>query len=176
MKKFVGAILVSLMLAPVASAGQRLSVEGGMTVPLFAYDKEEEGKPYGTKGSYGMANYAYSGLCSFLPDMSLGGSFITWSGPYTDNTLVGGFIGYEFASEKGPFIRASIGPYYGKRTIRTATHWSFGSNLAIGSRFADDYELFASFWHFSNGSDLNLGNLPNNGEEFLGVGVSVLFD
>lgn len=111
-----------------------------------------------------------------IDGLEVGMNAVRWSGPYTDNTLGGANIGYRLANDKGYFVRASIGPYYGDTTVRTSSHWTFGFNAVVGMFFNDGKnELYMGGWHFSNGSSFGIGNKPNMGEEFLNCGVSFLF-
>ncbi len=151
----------------------RLSAEGGTTVNIFT--SEHHNAPYGAEGRDGVVSLTGIGWAE-VEGLEIGISGVSWSGPYTDNTLVGANVGYRLVNNKGYFVRASIGPYYGDETVRTSTRWTFGIHGAVGMPFNKGRnELYIGYWHFSNGSDLGLGQEPNMGEEFLNCGVSFLF-
>ena len=151
----------------------RLSVEGGTTVDFFA--SQHHNTPYGVKGRDGVVSLAATDVAA-IEGFEMGISAVRWSGPYTENTLVGADVGYRLANDHGYFGRVSIGPYYGDETVRTSSHWTFGIKTAVGLTFnGGKNEFYAGFRHFSNGSSLGIGEKPNMVEEFLNCGVSCLF-
>ncbi|MEN8256263.1 MAG: hypothetical protein ABFS09_00180 [Thermodesulfobacteriota bacterium] len=166
-------MLIFLLLLPGCIQSYRLSVEGGTTVDIFA--SQNRNSSYGLAGSDGMVSLAATDVGA-VEGLDVGIGAVRWSGPYSDNTLVGTNVGYRLANDNGYFVRASIGPYYGDETVRTSTHWTFGFNAVIGMAFNEGKnEIYTGFWHFSNGSSLGLADKPNMSEEFLNCGISFLF-
>ncbi len=167
------ACLALVLLLAGCTKSYRLSAEGGTTIDCFA--SQHDGTPYGTGGRDGVVSVAVRELAA-LEGLEIGMSGVRWSGPYTDNTLVGADVGYRLANDSGYFVRASVGPYYGDTTVRTSSHWTFGVNVAVGMTFNEGKnEFYMGFRHFSNGSSLDIGDRPNMSEEFVNCGVSFLF-
>ncbi len=158
----------------------RLSAEGGISVKVTAYE------PYGNKARVLLVRAGLGPLppllpnlsfLTFLPDLQASVTAVQWSGPYSDSSLLGAGLDYSFFRPAGYFVRLGMGLYYGEPTFRTATWWSAGLNLIAGLPInGDKNEIFASFWHFSNGDKLGLSKSNNYGEEFVTVGISMLFE
>lgn len=167
------ALLIFFLFLTGCTESSRLSLEGGTTSDLFTFS--DRYAPYGSQGRDGMVTLTTIPVAE-IPELELGMSVVRWSGPYTENTMVGANFGYCLVNDKGYFVRASIGPYYGDETVRTGTPWTFGIKGSVGKQFnKGKNDFYVGYRHFSNGSDLGLGQEPNMGEEFLNCGVSFLF-
>lgn len=173
MRNSCKALIVFIVALSGCTSSYRLSVEGGSTIDIFA--SRSHTSSYGMDGRDGMVSVTAMDVGQ-IEGLELGINAVRWSGPYTDNTLVGGNIGYSIIADKGYFVRASVGPYYGDETVRTATHWTFGVNGVLGLIFnGGRNEFYVGLWHFSNGSALGIGRKPNMSEEFVNCGVSYRF-
>lgn len=166
-------MLVLVVVLSGCTSSYRLTVEGGSTIDIFA--TRNHTSSYGIEGRDGMISVTAMDVGQ-VEGVELGITGVRWSGPYTDNCLVGANIGYSMVNDKGYFVRASVGPYYGDETVRTSTHWTCGFTGAMGRIFnGGRNELFVSVWHFSNGSAFGIADKPNMSEEFVNGGVSFRF-
>ena len=172
LRRLLLAAVLPLFFASPAAAEEnarqiRLSAEGGVSAKVFAAGD------YGFGGRMLLAQAAVGGISDALPGLSATATAVRWTGPYTANTLIGGGVGYEFADDQGRFIRFGGGLFHGDSTARTATEWSAGLSAAVGMKInGGKNEIYAAFWHFSNGDKLGWAKTPNEGEEFIAAGVS----
>ena len=167
------ALLIFFLFLTGCTESYRLSLEGGTTSDVFTFS--DRYSSYDSQGRDGMVSLTGTDWAE-IEGLEIGISGVRWSGPYTENTLVGANLGYCLTNDKGYFVRASIGPYYGDETVRTGTSWAFGIKGAVGMQFnKGKNDFYVGYRHFSNGSNLGFGQEPNMGEEFLNCGVSFLF-
>ena len=120
--------LWAILAASSAAAAGSISVEGGGSAKIFA------ASPYGGGGQFGMIRAATE--IESVRNVELGVAAARWSSPYSDNTVVGATAGYKQIFGGGKFFaRAVGGPFFGDKTVRTATRWSIGLNLSAGVIF-----------------------------------------
>ena len=75
---------------------------------------------------------------------------------------------YAASGKTGPYVEAAIGIHllskrYDNGGHKLSTHFQFGDHLAVGYRFAQDWDASLKVQHFSNGGIKH----PNGGVNFL---------